>query len=420
VFLLTAAAFFACPVHLWVDNWQPLHYNKIDKFFPDNYYTVKALLKEGVIMTVPIPLTRILFLALAWAAGTLLFRRLRAIDQEDEPDLSAADRPVSVIIPARNEAHNIPGVLSSLQQQSFSPLEVLLVDDNSSDGTGPLAGHFQAGVIHLDREPPPGWLGKPWACWQGYRQARGELLLFLDADVCLAPGALEKLVQVREKRGGLLSVQPHHRMERVYEQVSLVFNLVSVAAMRAFSAWGPRVRPLGAFGPCILCLKEDYERAGTHAAVKGRVLEDIALGRAFQEAGLPVQLFLGGDLLSFRMYPRGWSSLVEGWSKNFALGAQSLDPVTLLLLTAWVTGALASGMDFFRSGGQGLPAALYLLYSLQIYLVSRKLGNFSVLAAALYPLFFLAFTVLFFLSLVRTVLFRSVTWRGRSIDLDGE
>ncbi len=363
---------------------------------------------------------RIVLVALAWTAGALLFWRLRPLGGEDIEGVDVEGQKVSLIVPARNEAGNIPVLMGSLQKQTFKAFEIILVDDNSTDETRALAEGYPVRILQLNQEPPPGWLGKSWACWQGYRQARGETLVFLDADVALAPDALERLLKVQRKLSGLVSVQPYHGVVKRYEHFSFVFNLVVIAAMQVFSAWGFRVKPAGAFGPCIICSREDYERAGTHAAVRGSLLEDIQLGKAFQEQNIPVSLFLGGDRVTFRMYPQGLASLVEGWSKNFASGAASLDPGTLLLLFLWVTGAVSSGLYLAFSGEYGLYGFVYLLFALQMFLVSRHLGSFGLLTAALYPLYFLFFVLVFILSLIRTRLFCSVSWRGRSIDLDGD
>ena len=90
---------------------------------------------------------------------------------------------------------------------------------------------------------PEGWAGKPWACWQGAQQAGGDLLLFLDADTWLEPDGLERLVQEYLAQGGLLSVQPFHRVRQLYEELSAFFNIVQIAGMNAFTPLGDRLAP---------------------------------------------------------------------------------------------------------------------------------------------------------------------------------
>ncbi len=361
---------------------------------------------------------RVAFMLFAWFTGVLLFWRLRTLDEEDTKGISLDGLKVSVIIPARNEEKNIPTLLGSLQNQTYGKFDVILVDDNSSDATKSTAEGYGVEVLHLEGDPPAGWIGKSWACWQGYQQARGDILVFLDADVRLDPAAMETLLKAQKKLSGLISVQPYHTMQKKYEYFSFVFNLVIIASMRVFSAWAPLTNPIGAFGPCLICGKKDYEKAGTHAHVRGRVLEDLELGRAFWKQELPVHNFLGGERVSFRMYPEGLPSLIEGWSKNFASGAGSLDIVTLAILCIWITGSLSTGFSFIASDTLGVSLFLYFAYAAQMFFISRKVGNFGVLTAMLYPIYFMFFFLVFMLSLVRTFLFRSVNWKGRSIDLD--
>jgi 4,4'-diaponeurosporenoate glycosyltransferase len=361
---------------------------------------------------------RVAFMLFAWVTGVLLFWRLRTLDEEGTRGISWEGPQVSVIIPARNEEKNISTLLDSLQNQTYGNCDVIVVDDNSTDATKSLAEGYDVKVLHLEGDPPKGWIGKSWACWQGYLEARGDLLVFLDADVRLHPEAIEIFLKVQRKFSGLISVQPYHTMQKPYEYFSFVFNLVVIASMRVFSAWAPLTNPIGAFGPCLICQKADYEKAGTHSHVRGRVLEDLELGRAFRKQHLPVNNFLGGKRVSFRMYPEGLPSLVEGWSKNFATGAGSLDIVTLAILCIWITGSIATGFFDLRNDAWGTGLFLYFIYALQMFFISRKIGNFGILTAVLYPLYFLFFFLVFLLSLLRTFFFRSVKWKGRSIDLD--
>lgn len=361
---------------------------------------------------------RAVFMLCTWFTGLLLFWCLKTLAEVNTQKTSLDGSKVTIIIPARNEEENIPVLLGSLQNQTYKHYDVILVDDNSTDATKNLAEAYGVKVLHLEGDPPKGWIGKSWACYQGYLQAQGDILVFLDADVHLSPAALEKLLKVQKKFSGLISVQPYHRVQKKYEYFSFVFNLITIAAMRVFSAWAPLVKPSGAFGPCLVCEKRDYEQAGTHSYVRGRVLEDLELGKAFREQQLEVNNFLGGKDISFRMYPKGLPSLIEGWSKNFATGAGSLDSITLLILCLWITGAISTAFAVVSRGTLGLSLLIYFLYVLHLYVISRKVGSFGPAVSILYPFYFIFFTLIFLLSLFRTFLFRSVNWKGRSIDLD--
>ncbi|WP_304223601.1 glycosyltransferase family A protein [Gracilinema caldarium] len=145
----------------------------------------------------------------------------------------------SVIIPARNEEQRLGPLLESLQNQTFTPYEVIVVDDGSTDETAVLARRFGCRVVQpadtlsaaqLEAPGDPRWTGKSAACYAGALEARGDLLVFFDADVTLAPDALEYLA-CYSRPGSVLSVQPYHAMKRAYEQCSLYFNLVAILGL---------------------------------------------------------------------------------------------------------------------------------------------------------------------------------------------
>src|SRR5829696_1455630 len=253
---------------------------------------------------------------------------------------------VSVVVPARDEAATLPRLLASLRALAPAPREVIVVDDGSSDGTAEVAAAGGATVVTAP-PPAPGWLGKPWACQLGAGTATGSHLLFLDADTWLAPDALTRLLAEHAEHGGLLSVEPYHQTERPYEQLSAVFNVVSMMGTGAFAAGGARRRAaLGAaYGPCLLTTAADHAAVGGHGSVRGEVLEDVALARRYRDAGLAVRCLAGGDAVRFRMYPAGLRQLVEGWSKNIAAGAGSIGPLALVGSVAWVAACSAVASD---------------------------------------------------------------------------
>ena len=331
----------------------------------------------------------------------------------------AAD--VSVIIPARNEAVNLPRLLASLAASSSLPGEVIVVDDGSTDDTGFIAASF--GVTVVAAPPPPvGWVGKTWACHLGAARARGRLLLFLDADTWLAPGGLAALTAQHQRSNGLLSVQPHHLIRRAYERLSAVFNLVSLMGSGAF---GVRIaRPMRvAFGPCLMTSSADYAHVGGHEAVRHEVVEDMALAATYADADLPVTCLLGGDLVAFRMYPLGLRSLIQGWTKNISVGATRAPVASVLPAVVWVAAVCAVSTTFFiglaawAAGGEPpLTAAIaWLAVTVQIAIMLRRIGSFGVATAILFAIPVAFFVVVFLRSMVATALRRPVKWRGRSV-----
>ena len=136
----------------------------------------------------------------------------------------------------------------------------------------------------------------------------------------VAPDAIDRLVAALDRHGGLVSVQPHHRVERPYEELSATCNVVALMGSGAFAPWPPP--PAVGFGPCLVTSVADYQHVGGHGAVRSDVIEDTALARRYAAAGRPVTAFAGGDAVSFRMYPDGVRQLVDGWTKSLAAGAR--------------------------------------------------------------------------------------------------
>lgn len=339
----------------------------------------------------------------------------------------APARTVSVVVPARDEAHSLPHLLRSVQAQTVPVAEVVVVDDASTDDTAVVARDHGARVVPAGA-PPVGWTGKAWACHVGAGSTtRGDLLLLLDADVVLAPDALAGLLEAHARHGGLVSVQPHHRPLRAYEQLSAWFNLVAVMASGAFTRTGPARAPM-AYGPCLLTSRDDLARVGGHEAVRTEILDDAALAAAYDRAGLPVWCAVGGDAVAMRSYPGGPRQLVSGWTKNIASGATSADLASSLTTVAWVAShhAVAMGAalallgtvtDAAPVGSPLLWALAYLATALDVRRLLREVGSFQWWTWALFPAPLLAFDAIFARSAAQTVVRRSVRWRGRDVDL---
>ena len=259
-----------------------------------------------------------------------------------------------MVIPARNEAESLPLLLDDLARQDPRPAQIVVVDDASEDDTPHLAARHGAEVVRTTG-PPPGWAGKPWACWRGAESTGAATIVFLDADVRLAPDAIARLLATHAAAGGLLSVQPRHVVGRAVEGASMVANVVVLAGSGAFT---PRpAAPTVAFGPCLVCDRSDYLAVGGHAAVRQAVAEDAALAQRFRAAGHPVTLRGGHDAVTFRMYRRGLRPLVEGWSKNLAIGAGAAPWNATVLTVTWVAALLAAPALVARLAGWSVLAA---------------------------------------------------------------
>lgn len=368
----------------------------------------------------------LVLVAAGWLSGLALMWRLpRLVPAPDgDVDVDALVRATSVIVPARDEEASLPALLGSLAAQSSGPLEVVVVDDGSADSTAQLAAGAGARVVAAG-EPPPGWLGKPWACQRGVDVAAGGRLVLLDADTCLAPDGLARIVATHAARTpeGLLSVQPYHDVVRPYEQLSALCNVVPVLAS-GMAAPGERSVSV-AFGPCLATTRAALERAGGFAGVRRSVVEDVELARAYRGAGLVVRCVGGGRAVRFRMYPSGMASLVEGWTKNLAAGAGRAPALPTLGAVAWVAALAAVGWTGVAellgwvSGGDppsAVVVAAWVLVSGQLWWMLRRIGSFHWAGAVAFPVPLVAFIALFARSCMRRALRRPVTWRGRRIE----
>jgi 4,4'-diaponeurosporenoate glycosyltransferase len=351
----------------------------------------------------------LVLLVAGWIAGWLVAGRVRRLPAAQP---GPEGTPVSVVVPVRDEAVRLPPLLAALaaDQRGASPVELVIVDDGSTDDSAALAAAAGATVVSV--EPPPGWTGKAWACWRGAHAATGDVVVFLDADTEPSPGFVERLAAAAARTGGMVSVQPTHHVERVYERASAACN--TVALMAGTGETGPGRRwwrgPVG-FGPALAVPRQPYLASGGHGLVRADVAEDIALARALDGAGIPVAAYAdaGEDAVRYRMYPEGPRSLVEGWTKNLAAGAGSIPPLRAVLVGLWITGALQAAIAVTV-----VPLA-YLAFAGQAAVLFRRAGRFGWLTSLLYPLALAAFVVLCANSATRRVARRPVTWRGRTV-----
>lgn len=353
-----------------------------------------------------------LLVVTGFLVGWLLLWRLPTLRRmPSRPGLMPGPLPrYAVVIPARDEAHNLAPLLAQVSAQTVPPVEIVVVDDQSSDSTVEVATAGGAEVVHAG-PLPPGWVGKTWACHQGAAATSAPVLVFLDADVRLETGALPSVLAAMPERPGLVSVAPRHRVEQPYEWLSLVFALVAVMGVGCATPRARRVR--GAFGPCIAIRREDYCRIGGHESVRGAVVEDIALAEVATSHGLVVKVLGGGREMSYRMYPLGFRSMLEGWTKNIATGAGKADRIRSLGVFTWVAGGLIVSAGILSL--EPLAFAAFAVWVLQVARMSRQVGDFPPLAWIGFPLLLIWFVFVFARSFVMTALKREVRWRGRDI-----
>jgi len=364
-------------------------------------------------------MVNLIIICMGFAFSLILFYRFpKLTPARNDSDFST----VSIIIPARNEEKNLQLLLDDLQAQSLKPHEIICVNDDSSDSTAQVAQSFGVTLINLP-DKPKGWTGKTWACQNGADMATGSLLLFLDADVRLGKDGLARILQAYQDNNCTISVQPFHLTKVPYEQLSLVFNLVQIAANGTTLPWKTNI---GVHGPVLLIQKADYDKINGHESVRQFVVEDLAFGQKLKENLLPYQLFMGDEDVAYRMYAGGMRSLVQGWVKNFAVGAAQTPFAVLFMIFFWI-GSMAN-VPFYLAQAlstDNLPMSiaygvLYLLWVIVLSVLSRKIGRFHILPILFFPILLIGFLLIFTISLITKVFSLPVRWKGRLIAKEDE
>lgn len=374
----------------------------------------------------------VLFLAaaalLAMAVATHLALRPREGDEPQPPRPRPAGNSlprVSIIVPARDEAHNLDRLLASLSKLDHPECEVLVVDGGSTDGSRDVVLRHAArdARIRLVDEPPlpDGWVGKSWACWTGRRHATGDWLLFTDADTDHAPDSLGRAQHEAILRGvGLLTGLTLQELRKLPERVVMppVFSLIYAAA------GGPGPTRISdpdlaiANGQYLLFDARAYDALGGHEAVRTSITEDLALARHAARRGVRAAFVDLTGLVRVRMY-RGARDMFVGWRKNVATGATHTPPLAYALTVGtFLPGlfALPLAAGAVLGHGWGAAAASGLAWALMTWrtrLAQRGSEGAGWGAALLHPLGYAFFALVLAASFLDRATGRGPVWKGR-------
>jgi chlorobactene glucosyltransferase len=333
--------------------------------------------------------------------------------RDDEVDAVS----VSVLVPVRNEARNLPALLQRLEAIAFRRLEILLLDDESDDASLLLLEHW-ARRQHQDVRVlrglprPRGWVGKNWACWQLAEAARGNVLLFVDADVRPSNVAVRRTVEAMlATDADALTGIPHQRMgswlERLVVPMVMHFAPAALLPLRWLAAH-PTPRAVFANGQWLAVRREVYFAVGGHRRVHNSVLDDVALGRAVVAGGGVLVPVVATRDLAVRMYD-GAPALVRGFGKNLAALAGGHFGTVLLVAVVW-TLLFALPLPLALSTGRWDVLGVGLLTPVAVLATFRRPLHEIVLV----PFGALATVVLLFFSWGWTRSGRAV-WRGRPL-----
>lgn len=345
------------------------------------------------------------------AAGLLLLWRIPTCSSP----ASHAVRGISILIPARNEERNLPQLLQTLTTSTALRIEIVVIDDHSTDDTAQVARAGGARVL-TSQPLPAGWTGKAWACYQGAQNATEDLLLFLDADTFFTSDGLDRLVtewaRARDAKA-VVSTLPYHVMRAPYEQLSLLFNLLMAAGAGGFGLFSDT----HLFGQCLLLHREAYLSVDGHAAVRGFVLENLHLARLLENSGHRLRCLGGRGTLQMRMFPDGFRQMSDSWTKAFVDGASASGTSVLVLSALWISSLWMCAILLTLPVGFALPymAIAYLVLSAELFWFARQLGNYSFATCLFYPLPLLYYCVIFARSALRRFTGHKTAWRGREV-----
>jgi chlorobactene glucosyltransferase len=347
---------------------------------------------------------------------------------------------VSIIVPARNEERNLPRLLPSLLSQRYPHYEIIVVDDQSTDGTPQILAEWaerdeRLRVIRGEDLPrDEGWMGKPHAMMQGARAAKGAWLLFTDADTMHSPLSLSSSVAYAIRHDiDLLTITPDIELGSPSEKLIMPVATMGISTLYPFYRVNdPNSKVAIANGQYILVRREVYDAVGGIGRVKDKIAEDLEFGKAVKGDGYRLYLADGRHLIAVRMYTN-LGEVWEGWSKNVVLSMQD-NPVMGLaavmgvfsvlvlpvVLVRWVThlwrGAKKSGQsrDLIVAGLAMALSSWFLALPLAYkYRLDRAIGLSPAWSLTL-PLGVAAFGLIMLSSLLRILTGRGVTWKGRT------
>ena len=334
---------------------------------------------------------------------------------------------VSIIVPARNEEHDIRATLERLLDLDCSNYEIIAVDDRSTDRTGQImdevaalpAVHQRLKVIHVSALPPE-WLGKTHAMWTAGKQATGDWLLFTDADVMFKPDSVRRVLAYAEtKRADHVVLFPRMLMEHAGERMMIAFfQTMFVFGHRPWKVADPDAQDHMGVGAFNMVRRPVYEAVGTFEALRMEVLDDMKLGKVVKNAGFRQHVVFGGDLISLR-WVRGTFGMVNNLTKNFFALMSFQWPRTVAAIFGLAFLNLWPFLGIFLAHGWArLPYGIALLSLFGIYWGMSRLSDVPSYYVLLHPGGAILVMYTLAKSMVLTIAQGGVVWRGTKYPLE--
>ena len=331
---------------------------------------------------------------------------------------------ISVLFAARDEEEKLPGALATLVAVDYPNLEIVAVDDRSSDTTSRIldefaANHPQLRVVHV-RELPAGWLGKPHALQKGYEVSTGEWLVFTDADVKFRPDALRRVVALIRSRGwDHLTLVGDVVRSGFWDTVVISFFVMGfqlAADLHAVS--NPNSRAYVGVGAFQMLKRSAYEACGTHRRLAMEVIDDMKLGKLVKQEGFRSGVAIAEDAVSVEWH-LGLENLIRGLEKNFfaaagfSVGMVALQIVSMLLFNVAPFLGLALGGGWIR-----VLAGITVLVALCFHLGGDVVMRVSPLYCLTLPIGAILFTYILLRSTAITLRQGGIYWRETFYELE--
>ncbi|HVM75112.1 MAG TPA: glycosyltransferase family 2 protein [Candidatus Saccharimonadales bacterium] len=367
------------------------------------------------------------FIAAAWVVygSKVAYGDLRLPWVKDFAPLADADCPaVSIIFAARDEEEKLAAALATLVAINYPGLEIVAVDDRSTDSTPRIlddfaASHPQLKVVHI-RELPAGWLGKPHALLKGYEASTGRLIAFTDADVKFTPDSLRRIVALfRDRHLDHLALLGDVERSGFWDTVLISFFAMGFQlATDPYSVSNPNSRSYVGVGAFQMLRREAYEACGTHRRLAMEVVDDMKLGKIVKLARLRSGVAVATRFVSVAWH-LGLRNLVQGTEKNFFAGAQLRVSVAAAQILALIAmNVLPVFGVFFGHGWIRWLSLVAIIASVAFHLGVDLVMRISPLYCLTLPLGALIFAYMVLRSTVVTLRQGGIIWRGTFYPLD--